>query len=596
MTRFGDKLTGSKRLGGALVTAAALLVGCKGGVSGMEGAGTGGDGAGTGTGGGSGSGGGSTGALCTDSVTLAPQRIVRITLKQNANAVGSMIDPSLTQTLVTQQGLATADLAFFPPLDSTREGSTIFADRLQQIDNMAVTASKFLTATATSYATVTKCASATDEACAQAYLLALAEKAYRQPLDARQKASLTQVYTDVKTAGGTVQDGVQFGVEAILNSAEYLYRTEIGDVTKMTADGIPLTPYEIASQLSFFLADNLPDQPLLDAAKANQLSTPAQIGAHVTRLLATAPVQANLSFAMFVFFKLNLLDNVVIDPLKVPTTVFNAGVLNAMFNEGTLFLNDTLWNGKVNDLLTGTTTFVNTDLANNIYKIPVPAGATQTNFVKANLPADQRAGMLTLAPFITSRARTDLGSVVSRGLVVDETMMCQIIPPPPDALAAQIAAAKANLGTQTPKQQAAVRDDPGVVCHNCHANFDPYGLVLENYDVVARYRTVDPTYGPVDPTSFLPPALGGGPVANAVDMAHQLAASGAFSTCVTKSVMQYALSTVDSPVDVASCAVAKVHDAFQAGSAQTFASLVQQVAVSKTLAFRSVPKAQDGGN
>src|SRR5581483_3890063 len=140
----------------------------------------------------------------------------------------------------------------------------------------------------------------------------------------------------------------------------------------------------------------------------NQLSTSALIGAQVDRLLATPGVQANLSFAMFVFFKLHLLDNVVIDPAKVPGTVFNQGVESAMFTEGQMFLNDVLWNGKVDDLVMSTSTYVNTDLANNIYTIPVPAGATQSNFVKVNLPADQRSGMMTLSPFITSRARTDL--------------------------------------------------------------------------------------------------------------------------------------------------------------------------------------------
>jgi hypothetical protein len=202
--------------------------------------------------------------------------------------------------------------------------------------------------------------------------------------------------------------------------------------------------------------------------------------------------------------------------------------------------------------------------------------------------------MMTLAPFITSRARTDLGSVVSRGLVIDETMMCQLIPPPPDNLSAQIAAAKAKLGTQTPHEQAAVRDDPAVVCSGCHANFDPYGLVLENYDVVARYRTTA-EYGAVDSSTFLPPMLGGGPVANAIDMAHQLAQSGAFSSCMTKSMMQYALTTVLSPVDIGSCAVANVHDAFKGGSTQSFSSLIHQIAISKTLAYRNPARAADGG-
>jgi hypothetical protein len=578
-------------LWGAVATGATLIaaLGCQGSI-GMGGPPTTGNAGSTGGPmGGLGGGNGGTTVIpptpCTTTVTLAPQRIIRLTLKQIANSTAA-IDSTLTQTLIDQQGLATANLAFFPPLDSTREGDTIFADRFQQTDNMAITASKLVSASTANYTRLTKCTSTTDDACAQTYLAATAEKFYRRPLDMREKTSLTQTYTDLKTAGSTTMEGVQFGLEAILNAAEFLYRTEIGDATKKTADGIPLTPYETATQLAFFLSDGPPDQPLLDAAKQNQLASADQIGAQVDRLLATTPVQANLSFAMFVFFKLNLLDNVVIDPLKVPTTVFNNGVLDAMFTEGQKFLDNVLWHGNVDDIATSPSTYVNSDLATNIYQIPVPAGATQSNFVKVDLPATQRSGMLTLAPFITSRARTDLGSVVSRGLVVDETMMCQLIPPPPDNLSAQINAAKMNLGSQTPKQQAAVRDDPTVVCSGCHANFDPYGLVLENYDVVARYRTVDPAYGAVDATSFLPPRLGGGPVANAVDMAHQLAASGAFSSCMTKSVMQYALSTVNSPVDIGSCAVETTHRAFKAGSNQTFSSLVHQIAVSKTLTYR----------
>jgi hypothetical protein len=534
---------------------------------------------------------GVTGTQCNGSATLAPQRIIRLTLQEIANSTGAAIDPSLTQTLATQQGLGQPTLAFFPPLDSTREGDTIIADRFQQTDNMAVTASQFVTS---NYAATTKCASATDDTCAQNYVLAVAAKLYRQPLDSRATSSLMQVFTDVKTAGGSTTEAVQFSVEAALNSAQFLYRSEIGDVSKKTADGIPLKPYELATELSFFLADGPPDTQLLAAAAANHLSTPDEIGAQVDRLLGTPAVQANLSFAMFVFFKLHLLDNVVIDPAKIPATVFNQGIENAMFTEGQKFLNDVLWNGKVDDLITSTSTYVNTDLANIIYQVPVPAGATQNNFVKATLPGDQRSGIMTLSPFITSRARTDLGSVVSRGLVIDETMMCQLIPPPPDNLSAQINAAKMNLANQTPHQQAAVRDDPTVVCSGCHANFDPYGLVLENYDVVARYRT-QAEYGPVDASTFLPPMLGGGPVANAVDMAHKLASSGAFSSCMTKSVMQYALSTVLSPVDIGSCAVANVHTAFEGGSSQSFASLVHQISISKTLGYRNPAASVDGG-
>ena len=67
-----------------------------------------------------------------------------------------------------------------------------------------------------------------------------------------------------------------------------------------------------------------------------------------------------------------------------------------------------------------------------IYDVPVPAGATPTNFVETTLPADQRAGMLTNAAFITTRARADGVGVVPRGLAVKALFLCLETPPPPD--------------------------------------------------------------------------------------------------------------------------------------------------------------------
>ncbi len=239
-----------------------------------------------------------------------------MTLQEIANSTGVAIDPSLTQTLVTQQGLGQPTLAFFPPLDSTREGDTIIADRFQQTDNMAVTASQFVDDATTRRPRSARRRPTTPARRTTSSASRPSSTASRST--PARRTSLMQVFTDVKAAGGSTTEAVQFSIEAALNSAQFLYRSEIGDASKKTADGIPLTPYEMATQLSFFLSDGPPDAPLLAAAAANQLSTPAQIGTQVDRLLGTPAVQANLSFAMFVFFKLHLLDNVVIDPAKVP--------------------------------------------------------------------------------------------------------------------------------------------------------------------------------------------------------------------------------------------------------------------------------------
>jgi hypothetical protein len=168
--------------------------------------------------------------------------------------------------------------------------------------------------------------------------------------------------------------------------------------------------------------------------------------------------------------------------------------------------------------------------------------------------------------------------------------MCQVTPGPPANLADQIAAAKAMLSMETDKQAATYRDTTAP-CNGCHANFDPYGLVLDNYDVISRYVTTDANGNPLDTSTPLPPALGSGTVNNAVDMATKLAGNGAFTTCMTKSMLQYALADVTSaPVDLGSCAVQTVNAQVAAAKNQTFATLIRDVAVSKTLTYRQ------GGN
>jgi uncharacterized protein DUF1592 len=55
-------------------------------------------------------------------------------------------------------------------------------------------------------------------------------------------------------------------LSAILTEPPTIYRTEFGSGAK---DGVTsLTAYEVASELSFMLADTIPDDALLAAAKA----------------------------------------------------------------------------------------------------------------------------------------------------------------------------------------------------------------------------------------------------------------------------------------------------------------------------------------
>ncbi|MEP6653081.1 MAG: DUF1592 domain-containing protein [Myxococcales bacterium] len=597
-------------LGGAVDLGCSAQVGSVGPGPGGSGPGTGATGSG-GNGAGGGAGPGTGGAVSTGGagacagtndprLVVAPQRLVRLTRIEIANSIRMLFGATEAAAISKQYDIGVDTERTFPPLNSPREGVTIYSSNWTGLDQIASDVAAYVGA---NFTTVTACPATPTDACATTYLNGLAEKIYRRPLDSGEQTRLTALYTGLKSATvngvtvtSTVQEATQNVVYALLGTPQFLYRSELGSKTTApspTSPGVTLTPAELASQLSFFLTGAPPDPPLLDVANNGTLTNNTVLTAQVNRLLgaqgaAAGPEGAakpNLTTAISTYYKLNLLGNVGLDPAKYPQ--FTTALAADMATEAQQFLDYVLWTGNLVDLLTSRTTFLNANLATNLYKVPVPAGATATIFMKTTLPMDQRSGILTNGAFLTSRARTDQGSVIARGLVIKDAMLCVQTPGPPAGLADQIAAARAALPNLTAKQQVDFRAGMPA-CAACHANFDAYGLVLENYDAIGGWRTVDERQRPVEPATTLPATLGGAKVNNAVEFAQVLASNPGWVNCMAKSVMQYALTDVSSaPVDVFGCAVADVASRYSNAGSKTFTELVRDVATSKTILMRA---------
>lgn len=531
-----------------------------------------------GTGGASGAGGSSTlGPQDCDGNEIAmPKRLIRLSFNQIASSLRPVFGDALAADVLKVNQIPPTTERTFPPLGDTSEGPTYIDAKWQSSEAIAAKAADHVFA---NFAAVTGCAAPATPDCAKAFLATHAEGAYRRPLTDREKTSLLQVYDEVTaaTAGGTVQHGVQAGVRAIYDSPQFLYRTEFG----ADANTGPLTPYELASQLSYFLTDGPPDTSLLAAAAANKLTSEADIGAQVDRILALPTTKANLQDTVFASFGLARVLSVVIDGL--PPEAFNGGVAASMFRESQLLINSVLWNGgKVSDLATTRKSFINDKLA-PLYGVPVPiTGLDADGFGPAELPGN-RAGILTSAAFLTSRSRPDQQSVVGRGLSVNDAILCQQNPAFPEALAEQIEAVVTSQHSLSEREKATYRGTTAP-CLGCHTSFDAYGLSLDNFDVIGRFRTTDPEGRPIDASVTLPPIAGSKQVLNAVEMGQALAESGAFSTCIGSKLITYALA--ETGVNGNSCAAKAVANSF-AKSDQSFSALVRAVALSKTLTQRS---------
>src|SRR5205823_12617861 len=99
-----------------------------------------------------------------------------------------------------------------------------------------------------------------------------------------EKSDLLAVFQAGAT-GATFNDGVELVVNAVLQSASFLYVTELGGAPAKNGV-VTLGPYETAAAMAYALGGAPPDRPLLDAAAAGKLASPAERDAQARRLLA----------------------------------------------------------------------------------------------------------------------------------------------------------------------------------------------------------------------------------------------------------------------------------------------------------------------
>jgi hypothetical protein len=254
-----------------------------------------------------------------------------------------------------------------------------------------------------------------------------------------------------------------------------------------------------------------------------------------------------------------------------------------------------MWNGKVMDLITSHKAFLNANLATMVYGLSsAPPNASPTNFVATDLDPAQRSGMLTNAGFITTRSRATGVGVVPRGLGVKALFLCLDTPPPPDSInqpGGPVDMARSMIDMMTAQEQVAYRQNT-TPCSSCHPSFDPYGLVLDWYNVYGKYREVDDLGKPVDGHTTLPSIVGGETVESAVALAEVLSKKDLFVNCMAKNMLQYGLldATVELPLppDVKGCAAAGIANQVRTSNKQSFTDLFRAVAMSPAFTTRQV--------
>jgi hypothetical protein len=459
-----------------------------------------------------------------------------------------------------------------------------------------------------------------DDACAQQFITAFASRAFRGPIDATESTGLFSLYSSIANAPNNLgfRTGIRAVITSVLSSPHFLYVIELGDGSKQAAGApLPLSQYEIAARLAFFLWRSLPDVgtgSLTAAAAAGMLSTPAQIQAQTQRMLADPKARDAINDFTTQWVELQAApagkDTIFTNWSKSPAPGLGPEMKDeTLTNVAQLVL---VSNGTLTDLLTSPMSYVNADLA-TFYGATLGSGpavtvadsaltGSQTQFVQTTLP--NRAGILTNGSTLAIQSHSLLPSSVLRGKLVREDLLCDPISPPPPGVPAvsstvpdggttrQIFQAHAEIGGTTGK---------GVFCYGCHEYMDWIGFGLGHYDATGAYQATDENGSPSGPVldvtgQFFPVEPGelnqtfDGATDPSTGLVAVLAGSTQAKECFALQEFRYALGRIESKSDA--CSIQQFYSAFT-GSSLNIQKLLLAIVATDAFRYRSAEPAGD---
>ena len=336
-------------------------------------------------------------------------------------------------------------------------------------------------------------------ACAKKIVATLARRAYRRPVTDTDVNELMQYYQDGAKDG--FEAGVRSALTGLLASPFFLYRAEV--VPAGVKAGAPYTigDFELASKLSFFIWNTIPDDELLQLASGGKLKDPAVLDRQVKRMLADPRSITLAGNFLHQWLDMKRLDEIVPDSAVFPYASFRSDPRDDFRTELTLFADSVFREDRsIVDLLSARQTFLNERLALH-YGITDVKGA---RFRRVELTESPRWGLLGKGAVLMAAAYPNRTSPVLRGAFV----LKHIVGVPPANPPMEVPTLdEKNIGTTkalTVREMIA-KHRAAPQCAACHAVMDPLGLALENFDAVGMWRERDRYAGqPIDASGVLP--------------------------------------------------------------------------------------------
>ena len=319
-------------------------------------------------------------------------------------------------------------------------------------------------------------------------LLKWAASAYRHPLSDAEKDELRGLYRKLRTEEIPHDQAIRLTLARILVAPAFLYRAEKAAPGDKSG---PVTPWELATRLSYFLLSSTPDAELRDVAASGKLGDPSILAAQSRRLIRDP--HARRLATEFACAWLHIYDfDALGEKSERHFPTFN-GLRGAMYEETIRFFTDLFQrDGSVLDILDADYAFLNEELAMH-YGIPDVKGAEWRRV--DGVKKFSRGGILGQATTLAKQSGASRTSPILRGNWLCEVLLGEKLPRPPKdvpRLPEDEATETLTVRELTEKHSS----DPK--CYGCHRRIDAYGYSLEAFDAIGRYRERDLGGRPVE--------------------------------------------------------------------------------------------------
>jgi hypothetical protein len=320
--------------------------------------------------------------------------------------------------------------------------------------------------------------------------------AYRRPVAADEMTRFGRFIELADKNGDDFEKGIQLAMKAALCSPNFLFRVEKDFRIVGEKFAEPITQFELATRLSYFLWSSMPDDELFDLAKQGKLRDKAVLEKQVRRMLTDAKSRALTENFAGQWLQLRSIAQLSPDPKLFPD--FDDALRAAMVKETELFFEHLIKEDRsILEFLDADWTFVNERLAKH-YGI---AGVKGPQFVKVKLTTPDRVGVLTHASILSVTSNPTRTSPVKRGKWILDNILNTPPPPPPPDVPDLSEDSKVVASASLRARMEQHRTNPN--CAVCHKRMDPIGFGFENFDAVGAWRNKDGKFD-VDASGELP--------------------------------------------------------------------------------------------